>query len=100
MRILFSPRQGSQPEKLMASAEIVFDDGPLAGMKLVGFSIWKGKGDAPFVSFPSRAMQGQGSGKKFYEFLRSVGGDVKEARRVKEWILEQYREAEFGEFAA
>jgi hypothetical protein len=36
-RAQFTPRENG-PERLVAEAEIHFEDGPLAGMRLVGFS--------------------------------------------------------------
>jgi hypothetical protein len=82
------------PERLLCEAEMVFDDqGPLEGMKLVGFSLWRGANGEVFVTFPSRAF-GAGSERKFFDFLRSANGPNPElARRVKSWIVEQYQES-------
>jgi hypothetical protein len=79
------------PERLVCEAELVFDeDGPLAGTKLVGFSLWKGPDGDVFVTFPSRAF-GAGSERRFFDFLRSVDATPVAGRRVKAWILEQYQ---------
>ena len=40
MRVQFVERENG-PERLVCEAEVFFDDGPLAGMKLVGFSLWR-----------------------------------------------------------
>lgn len=41
MRVQFVQKD-SGPERLVCDAEIVFDEaGPLEGMKLVGFSLWR-----------------------------------------------------------
>jgi hypothetical protein len=71
----------------------VFDEeGPLEGMKLVGFSLWRSPSGEVFVTFPARAF-GAGSDRKFYDFLRPIEGPAPDlARRVKSWILEQFRE--------
>jgi hypothetical protein len=29
------------PERVVTEAELHFEDGPLAGMRLVGFSLWR-----------------------------------------------------------
>jgi hypothetical protein len=91
MRVQFV-HKGNGPERLVCEAEMVFDeDGPLAGMKLVGFSIWRSPGGEVFVTFPSRAF-GAGSDRKFFDFLRPVEGPSADlVRRVKGWILEQYQ---------
>ena len=92
MRVQFVQRENG-PERLVCEAEIVFDEaGPLAGMKLVGFSLWRGPDGEVYVTFPSRAF-GAGSERRFFDFLRSADGTAAEARRVKTWILEEHRAA-------
>ncbi len=60
MRVQFVERENG-PERLVCEAEIVFEEeGPLAGMKLVGFSLWRSPDGDVFVTFPSRAF-GAGS---------------------------------------
>ena len=41
MRVQFVEK-ASGPERLVCDAEVLFDEDPLAGMKLVGFSLWRG----------------------------------------------------------
>ncbi len=91
MRVVFVERE-SAPERLVCEAEVVFEaeSGPLAGMKLVGFSLWRSPEGEVYVTFPSRAF-GTGSERRFFDYLRSVEGTAGETRRVKAWILEQYR---------
>lgn len=90
MRVQFVERENG-PERLVCEAEIVFDeDGPLAGMKLVGFSLWRSPDGDVFVTFPSRAF-GAGSERKYFDYLRSTEGTGGEAKRVKGWILDAYR---------
>ena len=73
MRVEFVRKQGG-PERLEADAELVFDvDGPLRGMKLVGFSIWRAGDGSRYVVFPSRAY-GAGDERRFFDYLRSVEG--------------------------
>jgi hypothetical protein len=92
MRVNFVVRE-SAPERLACEAEIVFESesGPLAGMKLVGFSLWRSPEGEVYVTFPSRAF-GAGNERRFFDFLRSVEGDAQGAKRVKAWILERYKE--------
>jgi hypothetical protein len=93
MRVQFV-HKATGPERLLCEAEMVFDDqGPLDGMKLVGFSLWRGANGEVFVTFPSRAF-GAGSDRKFFDFLRAADGPNQDlTRRVKSWIIDQYRES-------
>ena len=50
--------KGNPPGKL-ADAELHFSDGPLAGLKLIGFSVWERKsGNGRNVTFPARQYCG------------------------------------------
>jgi hypothetical protein len=91
MRVEFLDRQGG-PERVVCEAEVVFDEGegPLVGMKLVGFTLWRGADGEVYVTFPSRAF-GSGTERKFFDYLRSCEGRSEEVRRVKGWILEAYQ---------
>ena len=91
MRVQFVMRDHG-PERLVCDAEVVFDegDGALAGMKLVGFALWTTAEGEVSVTFPSRAF-GTGGERRFYDYLRSVEGNAADARRVKDWILEEFR---------
>ena len=91
MRVVFVERDNA-PERLVCEAEVVFEAeaGPLAGMKLVGFSLWRSPEGEVYVTFPSRAF-GSGTERRFFDFLRSVEGTAADAKRVKAWILESLR---------
>jgi hypothetical protein len=91
MRVAFVERE-TAPERLVCEAEIVFESesGPLAGMKLVGFSLWRSPEGEVYVTFPSRAF-GTGSDRRFFDYLRSVEGTPVDAKRVKAWILEEFQ---------
>jgi hypothetical protein len=86
MHVEFTERE-SGPERLICEAALVFDNvGPLAGLRLVGFSLWRGADGGLFVTFPSRAF-GAGTERRYFDFLRGGPDDV---RRLKAYILEQY----------
>lgn len=89
MRVQFINRAGG-PEKLLCEAEIVFGKGELLGMKLVGFALWRGSDDSLYVTFPARAF-GYDTERRYFDLLRSVEADAATVRRVKEWILAEYR---------
>ena len=92
MRVNFVVRE-SAPERLVCEAEVEFESesGPLAGMKLVGFSLWRSPEGEIYVTFPSRSF-GAGNERRYFDYLRSVEGNGADAKRVKAWIMEQYRE--------
>jgi len=91
MRVNFVDKNNG-PERLVCEAEVLFEDpGPLAGMKLVGFSLWKSPEGEVYVTFPSRAF-GAGGERRFFDYLRSAEGLATDAKRVKTWILDEYQQ--------
>ena len=88
MRVQFVARENG-PERLVTEAEVHFEEGPLAGAKLVGFCLWKSPEGEVYVTFPSRAF-GAGRERRF-DYLRSVDGTLDVVKRVKAWILDEYR---------
>jgi hypothetical protein len=91
MRVNFVVRE-SAPERLVCEAEVMFEAeaGVLAGMKLVGFSLWRSPEGEVYVTFPSRAF-GTGTDRRFFDYLRSIEGNAADAKRVKAWILDEFR---------
>jgi len=89
MRINFVEREHG-PERLVCEAEIVFEEAQLAGMKLVGFSLWRSPEGEVYVTFPSRSF-GAGGDRRFFDYLRSVEGQSADIKRVKAWILDEFR---------
>jgi len=78
------------PEKLLANATIVIHTGLLAGYRLEGFALWQAEGDkGKFISVtvPSRKM----GERRFYEFLRTQSGDIKDMDRIKGILVNEYR---------
>jgi hypothetical protein len=91
MRVVFVEKSNG-PQRLVCEAEVVFEAeaGPLAGMKLVGFSLWRTSEGDVFVSLPARPFNAGGE-RRFFDLLRSVEGDPADGKRVKAWILEQFQ---------
>jgi hypothetical protein len=89
MRVQFVEKANG-PERLVCDAEILFEEEPLFGMKLVGFSLWRNADGEVSVTFPSRAF-GTGTERKYFEYLRSAEGLSADVKRVKDWILGEYR---------
>ena len=91
MRVQFVEKANG-PERLVCDAEILFDEGQLAGMKLVGFAVWRGAEGDVYVTFPSRAF-GTATDRKFFDYLRAVEPGPAGGRKVKDWILEEFKVA-------
>jgi hypothetical protein len=87
------PRQAS--ERLVSEAEVHFEEGPLAGMRLLGFGVWKRDEGVMYVTFPSR-VTAQGGARLYVDYLRSADGSSGVVRRLKAWILDEYRRQSGG----
>jgi hypothetical protein len=86
----FVSREGG-PERLVCEAELVFPaTGILAGLKLVGFSLWRSPEGEIYVTFPSRAF-GAGNERRFFDYLRPVNGGGAAAKALKEAIVAAYK---------
>ncbi len=92
MRAEFVER-ASGPERLVCEVELAFDadNGPLDGLKLVGFCIWRGADDELRVTLPARAY-GLGGDRRYFDLLRSQNGSPKPVKDLKAWLLEQFRD--------
>jgi len=97
VKIIATSDKNSLPGKL-AEAELHFADGPLEGLKLVGFTVWERRtGGGRNVTFPARAYSVNGERRSF-ALLRPALGDATAQERLRELILEAY--ADFEEKAA
>lgn len=82
--------KGNPPGKL-ADAELHFSEGPLEGLKLIGFSVWEKKtGTGRNVTFPARSYSVQGERRSF-ALLRPLA-DSTSQNRLRDLILEAYAE--------
>jgi hypothetical protein len=91
MQVHFVPRENG-PERLVTEAEIHFEEGELAGMRLVGLCLWRSAEGEIYVTFPSRAF-GVASERKYFDYLRASDGSGDTVKRVKAWILDEFRKA-------
>ena len=90
MHVKIIHNQSGRPVGQLAGAELHFDDGVLAGLKLIGFAVWGERGGAiRTVTFPSRQYSVNGE-RRSYALLRPIT-DVKGADSIKELILTAYQ---------
>jgi hypothetical protein len=98
MTVIITPNDRGNPPGKLADAELHFSDGPLEGLKLIGFAIWERRtGGGRNVTFPARQYAVNGERRSF-ALLRPALGDATAQDRLREHILEAY--AEFEEKAA
>ena len=93
MTIKILPNETGNPPGKLADAELHFTDGPLEGLKLIGFSVWERKtGSGRNVTFPARQYSVNGERRSF-ALLRPLG-DITAQDRVRELVLQAYGEYE------
>jgi hypothetical protein len=93
MTIKIIPNEKGNPPGKLADAEVHFVQGPLEGLKLVGFAVWERKtGNGRNVTFPSRQYSVNGERRSF-ALLRPVG-DTTSQDRIRDLVLQAYAEYE------
>ena len=93
MQVKVTPNDKGSPPGKLADAELHFADGPLEGLKLIGFAIWERRGgNGRNVTFPARQYSVNGERRSF-ALLRPVV-DAQAQDRVRDFILEAYVEYE------
>ena len=96
MTVKITPNDNGNPAGKLADAELHFGDGPLEGLRLIGFAIWERRGGVGRnVTFPARQYT-VGGERRSYALLRPVA-DVNKQDRIRELILEAYADYEASE---
>src|SRR5437868_9967565 len=91
MTIKITPNDRGNPPGKLADAEVHFTDGPLEGLKLIGFSVWEQKrGAGRNVTFPARQYNVNGERRSF-ALLRAIV-DTTAQGRIRDLILDAYAE--------
>lgn len=87
MKIKITPTDTTHGK--LAEAELHFTDGPLAGLKLIGFSVWERRGGGGRnVTFPAKQYAVNGERRSF-ALLRPVA-DTHAQDTVRDLILAAY----------
>src|SRR5476651_1358701 len=94
LTIKITPNDKGNPPGKLADAELHFGgESPLAGMKLIGFSIWERRGgNGRNVTFPARSYVVNGDRRAFALLRPIVDTTAQEA--VRDRILEAFPEYE------
>ena len=93
MTIKITPNDHGNPPGKLADAELHFSDGPLSGLKLMGFAVWERRtGNGRNVTFPARQYAVNGERRSF-ALLRPIA-DIKSQERIRDVVLQAYAEYE------
>lgn len=89
MTVKILPNDHGNPPGKLADVELHFTEGPLAGLKLIGFAIWERRGGSGRnVTFPARQYSVNGERRSF-ALLRPIT-DAKAQDTIRDRILEAY----------
>ena len=93
MTIKITPNDKGNPPGKLADAELHFTEGPLEGLKLIGFSIWERRtGGGRNVTFPARQYAVNGE-KRTFALLRPIL-DAAAPNGLRGLILDAFQEFE------
>jgi hypothetical protein len=93
MAIKRTPNDKGNPPGKLAEAELHFGDGPMEGLKLIGFSIWERRGgNGRNVTFPARSYVVNGD-RRSYALLRPIVDSTAQAK-LRDLILQAFQEYE------
>ena len=93
MIVKIVPNEKANPPGKLADAELHFTNGPLEGLKLIGFAVWERKsGNGRNVTFPARQYSVNGERRSF-ALLRPIV-DTTAQERIRDLVLQAYAEHE------
>jgi len=95
MTVKIIPNVSNSPVGKLADAELHFGEGPLAGLKLIGFGIWERNGGVSRglnVTFPARQYT-VNTQRRSFALLRPIT-DAVASDQVRQRILEAFVEHE------
>ena len=93
--VKITPNDKANPPGKLADAELHFtdSDGPLTGLKLIGFSVWERRtGGGRNVTFPARQYSVNGERRSF-SLLRPIS-DPTQQDRLRDLIIQAYADFE------
>lgn len=95
MEIHIVPNASGSPSGKLADAELHFTEGPLEGLKLIGFAVWERRGGpGRNVTMPARLYSVNGERRSF-ALLRPIA-DAAAQSRIRDLLLVAYADHENG----
>ena len=95
MVVRITPNDKGNPPGKLADAELHFTEGPLEGLRLIGFAIWERRGEGGRnVTFPAKNYSVNGE-RRSYALLRPTV-DPAAQNKIRDLVLEAYAEFEEG----
>ncbi len=88
MHITIRFPEPSGPVGKLADAELHFTDGPLTGLKLIGFGVWERRNHVRRVTLPARQYSINGERRSFS--LLRPGADRVSTESLRQAILDAY----------
>lgn len=93
MLVKITPNDKGSPVGKLADAELHFTEGPMAGLKLLGFAVWERRnGSGRNVTFPARQYSVNGERRSF-ALLRPMT-EVKAQDHIRDLVLSAYAKFE------
>ncbi len=93
MLVKITPNDKGSPVGKLADAELHFAEGPLAGLKLLGFAVWERRnGSGRNVTFPARQYSVNGE-RRSYALLRPLT-ETKAQDQIRDLVLSAYAKFE------
>ena len=93
MTVIITPNDRGNPPGKLADAELHFSDGPLEGLRLIGFAIWERRtGGGRNVTFPARQYAVNGERRSF-ALLRPIVDSTGQSK-LRALILEAFHDFE------
>ena len=92
MTVKIIPNDKGNPPGKLADAELHFAEGPLEGLKLIGFGVWERRNGGRNVTFPARQYSVNGERRSFALLRPTV--DATSQDRIRDQILQAYAEHE------
>lgn len=90
MIVKILPNTGHEPPSKLADVELVFEEGVLSGLRLIGFAIWESRvGHARTVTLPARTYYVRQE-RRSYALLRPLTDSG--AEPLRQLILQSYAE--------
>lgn len=92
MKITITLNATGNPPTKLADAELQFTEGPLEGLRLIGFGIWQRQNGSRFLTFPAQSYSVNGERRSFALLRPQPGRASTATEQITALVLEAYDE--------